>query len=449
MTIRKKWILTLGLIAVISIIINSMVLSLLTSRNFNDYLDDNHEQTCKDIVEFLSKEMNKEDNLQERLDVELDAFLGNSIIQIKVYNSSGEQIANVVDEAKPTNEHGMGMMHQKNPGNNIVDTYDIVSNQVKMGEVHITRFSTAGSSYAAMMFQSSLLRNSFLSVGIVMIVVFFLGLLMSKKVSKDLIQTANMAQNIENGRENQRQYSKTKEIHMIQKSLESLETRLKLKNKARKTLVDEMVHQTRTPLTILKIHLEGMEDGIIQMEPEEIKICEDQIDHLSMIITNMSELIDAGTNERKIVLEEFDLVLFMKQILNGMKSQFQNKNINLELLSVEKMVVQTDKYRLGQSIYNLLTNAYKFTPAGGKVSVHYHSEGDILQIEIADTGVGISEEKQQKIFDAYYKVDTEVGSMGDGLGLFIAKENIESMGGRIKVISREGKGSRFILIIPI
>ena len=236
---------------------------------------------------------------------------------------------------------------------------------------------------------------------------------------------------------------------MIQKSLESLETRLKLKNKARKTLVDEMVHQTRTPLTILKIHLEGMEDGIIQMEPEEIKICEDQIDHLSMIITNMSELIDAGTNERKIVLEEFDLVLFMKQILNGMKSQFQNKNINLELLSIEKMVVQTDKYRLGQTVYNVLTNAYKFTQSGGKVSLQYYREGDNLHIEIADTGVGISEEKQLKIFDAYYKGDAESGGMGDGLGLFIAKENIESMGGRIKVISREGKGSRFILIIPI
>lgn len=449
MTIRKKWILTLGVIAIISIFINSFVLSFLTSRNFNDYLEKSHQEACKDIVNFLSKKMKVENHLQERLDEEMDAFLGRSVVQIKVYNSDGKQIANVVDEEQMNIEPGMGMMHQKSSRNNIVESYDIVSNKVIVGEVYITRVSTAGSSYAAAMFQESLLRNSLLSVGLVMVVVFLLGLIMSKKVSKDLIQTAKMAQNIENGVDSSRADSKTKEIYMLQKSLESLETKLKLKNKARKTLIDEMVHQTRTPLTILKMHLEGMEDGVIQMDEEGAKICEGQVENLTDIIKNMSSLIEAETSERKLIVEEVDIFLFLKQIINGMKSQFRSKEVELELLSQEKVILETDPYCLGQSIYNILTNAYKFTMPEGKVTIKYELYNRYLQIEIEDDGVGISEEEQIKIFDAYYKGENSTNNQGDGLGLFVARQNMERISGTIVVISQKGNGSKFILSLPV
>ena len=281
-----------------------------------------------------------------------------------------------------------------------------------------------------------------------MIVVFLLGLFMSKKVSKDLVQTAKMAQNIENGIDNTRADSNTKEIHMIQTSLESLETKLKLKNKARKTLVDEMVHQTRTPLTILKMHLEGMEDGVIQMDAEEVKVCEGQVDNLTDIIKNMSDLIDVETSDRKVMVENVDIALFLKQILNGMKSQFHRKGIELEIVSQSKINIQTDPYRLGQTIYNILTNAYKFTPSGGHVFIQYQLTETNLEITIEDDGAGISEEEQSRIFDAYFKGSGEVNNKGDGLGLFIAKQNMESIHGQIRVISKEGKGSSFFLDIP-
>ena len=452
MTIRKKWILTLGLIAVITIVVNSYVLSFLTSHYFNNYLDKNYDQTCKEIVNYLSKELSSGNYSESQISVEMDAYLGDSITQIKVYDNLGSLIAEATDDTQSGSGHGMGMMRGMMSGMNsrydIVDDFHITGNNGNLGEVHITRYSTSGNSYAAIMFQNSLIRNSLISVGIVMILVFLLGLFMSKRVSKDLIQTADMAQNIEVGKENLIRYSKTKEIRIIQKSLESLESKLKLKQKARKTLVDEMVHQTRTPLTILKMHLEGMEDGVIHMESEEFKVCENQINNLSDIITNISSLIDAGTNERKVVLEEFELYQFMKQIVNGMKSQFQKKNIDFRLLTSEKIQVKTDKYRLGQSIYNILTNAYKFTPSGGNVSLNFYRESDTIKIEIADNGYGIKEDEQVKIFDAYYKKSKDTGDAGDGIGLYVAKENMESLSGRIEVQSKEGKGSKFILVLP-
>jgi signal transduction histidine kinase len=330
-----------------------------------------------------------------------------------------------------------------------VDDFHITGDTGELGEVHITRYTTSENTYAAIMFHDSLLKNSLISVGIVLILVFLLGLFMSRKVSRELIQTADMAQNIEEGKENQLRFSKTKEIRIIQQSLRSLESRLKLKQKARKTLVDEMVHQTRTPLTILKMHLEGIEDGVIPMETEEFKVCENQIDNLSDIILNMSSLIDAGTNETKIEPEEFELHQFMKQITNGMRAQFQKKDIEFKLLTSEKIQVKTDKYRLGQSIYNILTNAYKFTTSGGRVTVNYLLEHDHIRIEIADTGCGIREDDLPRIFDAYYKNSTDTGEAGDGIGLYVAKGNIESLHGSIEVESKEGKGSRFTLLFPL
>jgi two-component system sensor histidine kinase BaeS len=347
----------------------------------------------------------------------------------------------------------MGMMHGMRNGMraryDIVDNLHITGKNGILGEVNITRNSTSDNSYAAKMFQSSLFKNSLLSVGIVIVLVFFLGLFMSKKVSKDLIQTANMAQNIEVDKETAIHFSKTKEIRIIQQSLQSLNARLKLKQKARKTLVDEMIHQTRTPLTILKMHLEGIEDGVIDMKAEEIKVCENQIDNLSDIISNISSLIDAGANENAVVLEEFELYQFIKQIVNGMRTQFQKKNIDFQLLTTEKIQVKTDQYRLGQSIYNILTNAYKFTPNGGCVSVNYRTENSNIKIEIVDSGCGMKEEEQLKIFDAYYKNSKGEGKAGDGIGLYVVKENMDKLKGRIEVESKEGKGSKFILVLPL
>jgi signal transduction histidine kinase len=134
--------------------------------------------------------------------------------------------------------------------------------------------------------------------------------------------------------------------------------------------------------------------------------------------------------------------------MNGMKAQFQKKNIDFRMLTSEKIQVKTDRYRFGQSIYNILINAYKFTPSEGTVTLNYYLENDNIKIEITDTGCGIREEEQERIFDAYYKNSTDTGEAGDGIGLYVAKENMESLHGHIEVQSKEGKGSKFILRFP-
>jgi signal transduction histidine kinase len=195
--------------------------------------------------------------------------------------------------------------------------------------------------------------------------------------------------------------------------------------------------------------LEGFQDGIIELNPDEIKICETQIEHITSIISNMSNMIDAQKEVDSVNFESVDIGQLIKQIVSGLKMQFEKKNIELKLLNHQKILVETDRYKVSQAIYNLLTNAYKFTEAGGAVTVNYFTEDSFLDIVVEDNGKGIPKEEQIKIFDVYFRGANASGALGDGIGLYVVKENLEKIGGEIKVVSEPGKGSRFIVRLPL
>ena len=288
-----------------------------------------------------------------------------------------------------------------------------------------------------------------LSFLIVLSLLSLIGIFVSKRLGKDLTDTSMLAMRIDMGEQPRYEPSRVREIRVIQTSLEELQNRLKIRQKGRKRVIDEFVHQTRTPLSILKMHLEGLGDGIITMSGEEIKVCQTQIDDLSAIISNMSMLLDADRPLQEVKAEQFDLHIMLQQIINGMKVAYDNKKINLHLNRSDKAVITTDKYKLSQSIYNLLANAYKFTDPNGEVMVSYELTDTAISIYIRDSGIGIAKEDMPHLFDAYYRGKNAERTSGDGLGLYVVKENVEQMGGTIAVHSKQGAGSEFILTIPV
>ena len=209
------------------------------------------------------------------------------------------------------------------------------------------------------------------------------------------------------------------------------------------------MHQTRTPLTILKSHLEGVEDGIIEMNEDEIDIWKNQIDNITVIIANMSGMIDANKENDDLVIEKFDVSQLINQIVSGISPQFLKKEILLNILSHEKIYVETDQYKLSQIIYNILTNAYKYTENNGSVDIDYFVNNGIIYIKIKDTGVGISKDDIDKIFNAYYRSPEVLKINGDGIGLYVVNENLKLINGSIEVLSEINKGSTFIINLPL
>ncbi|MDF2609564.1 MAG: Sensor histidine kinase [Lachnospiraceae bacterium] len=450
MTIRKQWLLALISIAIISVSVNSFVLSSLTDEYFKGYVKENYNKHFEQIVDYITEMLVSNDYSSSQMAIQLETHLVDPITRIKVYDEDNNLIVDVYNTemmGRGMNGRGMNGMMRRNydAGLEEVDNAEITDKGDVIGQVNITKYSSAENSIDTWLFQTSLIQNSLYSIGIVLVISIIIGTLISKRMSKDLIQTAEMAQNIDMGNETEALHSKVKEIHVIQQSLESLKTRLKIKQKSRKTLIDEMIHQTRTPLTIMRTHLEAMEDGVIEMSPEEIRVCEAQIENITSIISNMSGMIDAQKYDDTIRTEEFELNLLLKQIISGLRVQFEKKNIELVFTEYSKVILNADKYKLSQAIYNILTNAYKYTMSGGKVQVTCKTEGEAIVITIEDNGPGISKEDQTKIFDAYYRSANSLNSEGEGIGLYVAKENITKLNGTLYVESEINKGSKFVV----
>lgn len=456
MTIKRQWLTFLMLTAVISVFTNTFLLSGLTDRYFKDYVAESYDRHLSQIVEYSKKALIEGNFSTRQMAVELEAHLVDPITQIKLYDSEGVLIAdagiadNMMERMMQRKMMGGHMMEMMEGGRaEEVDRVEIFDGDKLIGHLNIVRRTSIENSIEILKFKKALIANSMYSIAIVMAIATVIGVFISKKMSRDLINTAQMAQSIDLGNKANVRFAKVKEVRIIQQSLETLSSRLSLRQKSRKALVDELVHQMRTPLTILKTHLEGFEDGVIDMSSEEIRVCENQIENVTAIVSNMRDMIDAQRDHDDIHVEEFEFGGVIKQIVNGLRVQFEKKNILLDLKASQKVMLETDKYKLSQAIYNILTNAYKFTKENGFVKINYDVFSDRLIVNIEDSGIGIGKKDISKIFDAYYRSGDVEGLPGEGIGLYVVKENIQMIEGSIDVESKINEGSRFIIDIPL
>lgn len=454
MTIKRQWMIVLIFSAILSVSINSFVLSSLINRYFVDYTKSNYENHYAQIAELSREALHDKNYTRIELASQLETHLSDPIIRIKLFDSTGQLLADV---SNGYNRMGMmsGMMNNNWMDRRLkstaqeIDSFELSFDGVFLGRLDIVRYSSFGNSLETMMFKVALIGNSILSFGFVLLIMLIVGAVVSKRMSQDLTDTADHAINMDLGNEiNFNTMSKVKEIRIIQQSLTALQSNLRLKQRSRKKLVDELIHQSRTPLTILKTHLEGFEDGLIRMSPEEIKTCQEQINNIESIIVNMTGMIDAEKDIDDVNLEEFEINQLLRQIVGGLKVQFDKKQVDLLIVSHQRITMKSDRYKLSQSIYNILTNAYKYTMPKGKVSITYALDDENITIAIEDTGAGIGFEDKQHLFDAYFRGSNSNNISGEGIGLYVVKENIKKLGGQIDVESEPGKGSRFIIKIP-
>lgn len=450
MTIRKLLLIFFIGISILIISINTGVLTFLTNRYFTDYLDKNYQTHLNQIIKYTEKVIDNKNTSFKQMAVELETHLNDPIIGIKLYSNNGDLLVDVSSNYHMNRINGKMMNHMMSFRNeNEVESYKIVNQGKVQGTLSITKYSSLENSIISKMFKKTLIINSLFSLIIALIMAVFVGSFLSKKISKSIEETETLANDIQMGLKISTKKTFISEISRLQQRLYELNTRLKIKQKSRKNLIDQLMHQTGTPLTILRTHIEGIEDGFIELNERELSVWKNQVENLDAIISNIGGMIDANKEENKISIEEFEISELINQIVIGLKPQFDKKNIELKLLSKNKIYMKSDQYKLSQSIYNLLTNSYKYTPSNGSVYIDYKEENDKLILSIKDTGLGISDFDKEKIFDAYYRSNNTLQIKGEGIGLFVVKENITLLQGKIVVESELDKGSNFTIEIPL
>ena len=231
-------------------------------------------------------------------------------------------------------------------------------------------------------------------------------------------------------------------------------TALKKVERIRRDFVANVSHELRTPVTVIKGYAETLLSGALDDDPERrerfLGIIQHHADRLCVLIGDLLALSELESGEIGMQPESVPLASSIKQVLQFMEQQGEEKGITFSVELSGADTVRADRSRLDQVLINLLDNALKYTGQGGKVSIESSPEGEMVRVSVRDSGIGIPKKDLPRLFERFYRVD-EARSRdqgGTGLGLSIVKHIVQAHGGSVSVESTPGEGSVFSFTLP-
>ena len=208
-------------------------------------------------------------------------------------------------------------------------------------------------------------------------------------------------------------------------------------------------HELRTPLTLIADPIDYIihDSNLTMKQRDMLQIVQRNVSVLTRLVSEILDFRKVQSGKMKLHLSDFDLAESMRQWIKLFTTSAQKKNISLLLEVPASISMRADHDKLERICYNLLSNAMKYTPNGGRITFAAIVEGDKVRITVSDNGKGIAYDEQPNIFDRFYQ--TKNAEHGTGIGLALVKAFTELHHGQAMVESKEGEGSRFIITMPL
>ncbi|MEJ2483097.1 MAG: HAMP domain-containing sensor histidine kinase [Gemmatimonadota bacterium] len=246
------------------------------------------------------------------------------------------------------------------------------------------------------------------------------------------------------------------ELGDLARSFESMTAQLAELNRLKAEFVSKTSHNLKTPINVIGGYAEMLDEGLYgELEGKQAEAVQGIRDQVEALETQVRQLVDLSRMEAHAFTLQVHQV-YLADLLLGVQRSFEalakQRDIHFEISSDPSApaTIFGDEDRLRNEVLgNLLANAFKFTEAGGRVSVHASGSPDGLVIEVSDTGLGIEAKNLERIFDRYFQTGNGKRAAGSGLGLAIAKEVVSRHGGEVTVSSAEGEGATFQVILPV
>ncbi|MGH3064920.1 MAG: sensor histidine kinase [Gaiellaceae bacterium] len=238
------------------------------------------------------------------------------------------------------------------------------------------------------------------------------------------------------------------EVSLLTERFRGMVEQLAEAEQLKRSFLMSVSHELRTPLTAIRGHVEAIREGII-VEPEQVRnsldIVAAETDRLERLVGDVLDLAKLQANRFTVRHEEVDLSRVLDHAYGAFTEEARRREIDYSLAAdAEPPVIVSDGDRVLQVITNLLSNAFRWTPDGGRIELALGSDNGAVRVDVLDTGPGVAKQEQARIFDAFVSEDAN----GTGLGLPIARELAVALGGRIELQSEPGRGSRFRLVLP-
>jgi histidine kinase len=306
---------------------------------------------------------------------------------------------------------------------------------------------------------SNFRAGMFLALGYAILAAFLaaiaVSLFFSRRIVAPLQEMTNASQRIAEGRYDERvAISGQDELASLGESFNQMAEKLETTESMRRRLLGDVSHELRTPLTAIKGYMEALMDGVLPASPETFDQVRREADRLSRLVDDLQELSRVEAGAFPLDLHPVSLSMLVQTTAKRLSPAYESKNVHLTLnLPADLPQVLADEDRLIQVLTNLLGNALMYTPSSGEVTVLAERAGNVVQVLVRDTGLGIPAENLPHIFDRFYRVDksrSRQAGGGSGIGLTIARALVEAHGGKLSADSGgSGLGSTFTFTVKI
>ena len=289
-----------------------------------------------------------------------------------------------------------------------------------------------------------------------------LGFVISEKLSRPVINAIKRTKKISNGDYNFNDEnikpSGISELDELLKSVNLLGRSLANQEILRQRLMTDIAHELKTPLTVTRTQIEAIADGILQPTPERLNLCVNEMERLGSLIEDVESLSRLEGENIELRTENINLKKFLENIIESFQPLFKQHKIKIVSQLENNIYSEIDPDRFRHAIDNLLSNALRYTDAGGVVKINLYRDksknnknnNNNIVIEVSDNGTGINKNDLPHIFDRFYRTDESRARVtgGKGVGLSIVKASVEAHGGNISVESEINKGSCFKINLP-
>jgi two-component system sensor histidine kinase BaeS len=313
----------------------------------------------------------------------------------------------------------------------------------------VLRFPASGLPAPAREVRDALARSVLAGSAIAVLVALAAAVFVSRRVTRPVVALTDAARRLEAGDRDARAHMAVApgELGELAAAFDQMADALRHEDELRRTLVADVAHELRTPATILQASCEELIDGLADPTPERLVSLHDEVLRLGRVIEDLEALASAQAAGLHLQRGPVDLAGVAADAAVALRSSFDDAGLALSTATIP-VTVDGDRDRLHQLTVNLLTNALKYTPRGGTVTLSARPIEGLAKLEVSDTGPGIPADELPHVFERFWRGAGAARSSGSGIGLAIVAELAKAHGGRVTVTSTPGRGTTFTVLVP-
>src|SRR5690349_5088709 len=313
----------------------------------------------------------------------------------------------------------------------------------------VARFPDSGLAGADQALRTALWRAIAGAAGLAALLALITGLLVARRITRPVERLIAVTRSMGLGDRTARvgPVAAPGEIGELATAFDLMADTMDRQEQLRRDLVADVAHELRTPIAVLQAGHEALLDGVVEPTPGELASLRDEVLRLARMVGDLQTLAAAEAAALQLALRRCDLAEVAATAADSLAGQFETTGVTLER-RLARAEVLADPGRLHQVITNLLTNALKFTPAGGRITLSTRPAGGDCVLQVTDTGVGIPAGELPHIFERFWRGQEAAHVSGSGIGLSVAAELARAHGGRLAASSEPGHGTQMTLTLP-